>query len=89
MQHPRFGTVKSWNDVRMDAVDVATYWTYYEIAATGQLLTAKSKIAFPSQEEVASAIETAGLAVETWFGDWQGGACTPTAREIIPFGRLR
>ena len=89
VQHPRFGTVKSWNDVRMDAVDVATYWTYYEIAATGQLLTAKSKIAFPSQEEVASAIETAGLAVETWFGDWQGGACTPTAREIIPFGRLR
>lgn len=89
LSHPRFGVVKGWYDARMEAHGIVTYRTWYEIAATGQMLTAESKIAFPSKEEIAAGIEATGLVAESWFGDWEGGAWTPASREIIPFGRLR
>ena len=88
IDHPRFGMVKGWYDARMGAEGIVTYRTWYEVAATGQTLTAESKIAFPSKEEIAAGIEAAGLTVESWFGDWEGSAWTPASHEIIPFGRL-
>lgn len=89
IDHPRVGMVKGWYDAHMGASGIVTYRTWYEVVATGQTLTAESKIAFPSKEEIAADIEVAGLAVESWFGDWAGVAWTPASREIIPFGRLR
>lgn len=89
VDHPRFGMVKSWYDARMEADGIVAYRTWYEIAATGQILTAESKIAFPSKEDIAAGIEAADLFAERWFGDWDGGPWTPASREIIPFGRPR
>ncbi len=37
---------------------------------------------------LAELIDTAGLAVDHWFGAWFGTAFTPESREIIPLGRL-
>jgi SAM-dependent methyltransferase len=88
VKHPRLGPVKAWNDVRYDAATgVATYWTFYE-SRTGQVLSAESRIAFPSRESVARLIHDAGLVVDRWLGDWVGGAWTPQSPEIIPIGRL-
>lgn len=89
VDHPRLGRVRGWYDASMGADGIVTYRTWYEIAATGRTLTAESQIAFPSKDEIATGIEAAGLVAERWFGDWEGGAWTPTSREIIPFGRLR
>ncbi|HEV2506200.1 MAG TPA: class I SAM-dependent methyltransferase [Mesorhizobium sp.] len=89
VRHPRFGMVKGWYDARIGLDGIVTYRTWYEVTATGQTLTAESKIAFPSKEEIAAGIEAAGLVTESWFGDWEGCAWTPASREIIPFGRLR
>ncbi|PLP59897.1 SAM-dependent methyltransferase [Mesorhizobium loti] len=89
VHHPRFGMVKGWYDARAGADGIVTYRTWYEFVATGQVLTAESKIAFPSKEAIAAGIAAAGLVAESWFGDWEGGAWTPASREIIPFGGLR
>jgi hypothetical protein len=34
-------------------------------------------------------LDSAGLFVEEWLGDWLGGAYCQTSPEIIPIGRLR
>jgi ubiquinone/menaquinone biosynthesis C-methylase UbiE len=88
--HPTLGTVKAWNEAEHDAATgIVTYRTHYRVLKTGQHHAASSRIAFPPQGEIARLIEQAGLVVDRWLGDWQGSACTPTSREIIPLGRKR
>jgi SAM-dependent methyltransferase len=88
VQHPRHGAVESWNDYAHDAATgIVTYDTYYRLPG-GELLAAKSRIRFTSQEHIAALIADAGLAVDQWLGDWQGSAFTSAAKEIIPIGRL-
>jgi ubiquinone/menaquinone biosynthesis C-methylase UbiE len=89
IDHPQFGHIKAWNDVRRDPVTgVVTYDTFYEIAGTGQRYAATSKIAFPSREALAEMCTKVGLTVDQWLGDWEGGAYTAASKEIIPIGRL-
>ncbi|MCJ8148303.1 class I SAM-dependent methyltransferase [Shinella sedimenti] len=89
LAHPRFGAVQAWNDAAFDdETGVVTYETHYEIEQTGQRLSAASRIAFPTREELERLIVEAGLRVERWYGDWQGTAWTPGARELIPLGTL-
>lgn len=86
--HPRFGAVESWNDVTQDpATGIVTYQTFYRILSTGQTLSAESRIRFAPKDVIAGSIAAAGLAVERWLGDWQGGPWTEAALEIIPIGR--
>jgi SAM-dependent methyltransferase len=88
LNHPRHGAVKAWNDVQRDpATGVVTYQTYYQIVDSGQVLSALSKIAFPTQESLATMMSEAGLVVEEWLGTWQGEPCVETSPEIIPIGR--
>jgi SAM-dependent methyltransferase len=90
LKHPRLGTVKAWNDAVQDAVTgIVTYQTNYEVLASGRLLSAKSKIAFPAKEALDDMLDDAGLAVEEWLGDWTGGTYHRTSPEMIPVGRLR
>lgn len=89
LEHPRFGAVQAWNDAAFDAeTGIVTYETHYEIEQTGQRLSAASRIAFPTKEELEALIADAGLRAERWYGDWQGKAWTPGARELIPLGTL-
>lgn len=89
IQHPRFGAVESWNDVEHDdATGIVTYQTFYKVPATGHTLNAASRIRFTPQEVIARHIVAAGLKVETWLGDWQGGPWHEGAKEIIPVGGL-
>lgn len=89
IDHPAHGRVEAWNDVDFEpATGIATYETHYRLA-DGRHLSAISRIAFPGCDEVAALIEEAGLMVDRWHGDWQGGSWHPGAAEIIPIGRLR
>ena len=79
-----------WNDVSQDAVSgIVTYETHYRIEATGETLSARSKIAFPGQSELAGMMEEASLDVDHWLGGWGGEPFTSTSPEIIPVGRLK
>lgn len=87
--HPRFGAVTAWNDVAEDpATGIVTYQSFYRIAATGQTLSAPSRIRFAPKDVIARYIAEAGLVVDQWLGDWQGGPWHENAKEIIPVGRL-
>ena len=89
VQHPELGAVEAWNDVAQDpATGVVTYWTHYRVQATGQHLSAESRIAFPAKTELETLIAEAGLQVEQWHGDWHGASYADTMPEIIPVGRL-
>lgn len=89
VEHPRFGAVSAWNDVAHDpATGIVTYDTHYEIRATGQRLSAASRIAFPEKAELEALIAQSGLTVHRWLGDWQGNDWQPGAAELIPLGAL-
>lgn len=88
-EHPEHGTVEAWSDVSQDPeTEVVTYETFYRVRSSGARFEAASQIAFPSQETVAAQIADAGLVVEAWFGDWQGGPWSEAASDFIPVGRL-
>lgn len=87
--HPTLGSIEAWNDVRMgDDTGIVTYETNYRVAATGSLLSSTaSELRFSSKQDLETLIAQAGLAVDTWLGDWTGGPLTDRSTEIIPYGR--
>ncbi|MBM3520522.1 MAG: class I SAM-dependent methyltransferase [Alphaproteobacteria bacterium] len=87
--HPRHGRLTAWNDAFQDeATGLVYYDTFYRIEESGRLLSTRCALAFPSRQDLEGEIAAAGLHVDTWYGDWEGGACTPAAPEIIPFGEI-
>ena len=89
LAHPRLGAVEAWNDVAQDpATGIVTYRTHYRVAASGQTFSAASKLRFTDRETLSMLLTEAGLRVERWLGDWQGGPCTEDSPELIPIGRL-
>jgi SAM-dependent methyltransferase len=90
LEHPSLGTLEAWNDVRQDAVTgLVTYETHYHVVSTGRMLSATaSRLRFVGKHDLARLIISAGLAVDTWLGDWQGAPWTSASPEIIPYGRL-
>ncbi|MFO1089987.1 MAG: class I SAM-dependent methyltransferase [Hyphomicrobiales bacterium] len=86
--HPELGEVAAWNDVAFDATTgVATYRTVYE-SDGGRVWDATSRIRFAPKDAIAQRLAEAGLAIDRWMGDWSGSPWSPSAREIIPVGRL-
>jgi len=86
VEHPALGRVLAWNDASCDpATGIVTYGTFYKLP-DGRLHSSQSKIAFPSQERLASLIDAAGLTVERWLGDWSATPFASTSPEIIPVG---
>lgn len=90
LTRPGLGAVEAWNDAVHDAATgIVTYRTHYRVVESGRRLSASSQIKFTTREALASMLDHAGLAVEDWLGDWQGGAWVPESPEIIAVGRLR
>jgi SAM-dependent methyltransferase len=89
LDHPQLGGVETWNEPRYDEdTQILTYVNGYTVLATGETFSASAQIRYTEQEAIARLIEAAGLSVERWLGDWDGSAYHPSAREIIPLGRL-
>lgn len=89
LQHPRLGAVEAWNNAEHDAASgIVTYQTHYRVMASGETLSAESRIRFTPREMLAPLLAEAGLTVDEWFGDWSGGPWDVNAPEIIPLGRL-
>lgn len=87
--HPTLGTVEAWNDATHDpATGLVTYETHYRVVESGKHLSATSKIKFTPKDELENLISEAGLHVSEWYGDWYGGPCTATSKELIPLGGL-
>jgi SAM-dependent methyltransferase len=87
--HPVHGDVRAWNDVTFDETTaIATYQTFYDIAAIGRTISADAKIRFIDAARLAGLLDAAGLKVDRWFGDWTGAAFDANSKEIIPVGRL-
>ena len=90
LTHPGLGAVEALNDAVHDAATgIVTYRTHYRVVASGQRFSASSQIRFTSREALVAMLDHAGLEVDDWLGDWQGGVCGPASPEIIPVGRLR
>lgn len=86
--HPELGQVRAWNDAQHDpASGVVTYGTYYE-TVDGRRWMAKSRIRFTPQPEIVRRLAAAGLAADSWNGDWHGGPTGADKPEIIVVGHL-
>jgi len=89
LHHRVHGMVESWNDVEWDKMrKVATYDTFFLLSGTPDPIHAQSQIGFISQPRLAKLIASAGLRVDRWMGDWDGGVFNEEAPEIIAIGRL-
>lgn len=90
LDHPRLGEVDVRGQSSYDeGAAVLTYEYSFLVKRTGNVLWATAQqIRYTPRDDLAAMIEGAGLAVETWLGDWQGNPFHPTAKEIIPIGRL-
>jgi len=88
--HPDEGLIEAWNAATYEQeTGVVTYETHYRIAATGEHLSAESQIRFSSLENLSNLMSDAGLHVDDWYGDWQGGPIKPNCPDFIPVGRLK
>jgi ubiquinone/menaquinone biosynthesis C-methylase UbiE len=78
------GDVTRWNTATQDAATgIVTYTTHYKIAATGMVHSARSRIAFPAQAELAAMLPQVGLRPLAWAGDWECRAFDDSAPEIV------
>ncbi|HVZ01250.1 MAG TPA: class I SAM-dependent methyltransferase [Dongiaceae bacterium] len=84
-----YGGVEIWNEQKMDeAAGILDVVEHYRILATGKRLRSDFRLRFSPQAELGRAIAAAGLAVESWFGDWDRTPFAGAMREIIAVGRL-
>ena len=89
LTHPVHGQLEAWQDAQWDAMrKVVTYDTFYQLAGAPDPIHAQSRIGFVGQPRLARLIQTEGLQVDRWMGDWDGRAFAPDALEIIAMGRL-
>lgn len=89
LNHPRLGRIEAWTEHTYDDdSSVLTYRNGYRVGDSGDEYSASARIRYTPMDAVAAMIEEAGLAVEQWLGDWQGNPYDPSARDIIPIGRL-
>ena len=87
--HTRFGRMEAWTEHSYDAeTGILSYRNGYRVLDSGKEYSAPAQIRYTPLDAVAAMVDAAGLAVDQWLGDWKGNPYEPTARDIIPLGRL-
>jgi SAM-dependent methyltransferase len=82
------GAVEIWDEANMDPrTGILDVVEHYRILSSGKHLRSDFRLRFTPQADLARAITAAGLAVESWFGDWDRAPFAGGAREIIVVGR--
>jgi SAM-dependent methyltransferase len=83
------GAVEIWDEANMDPrTGILDVVEHYRILSSGNQLRSDFRLRFTPQADLARAIAGAGLAVESWFGDWNRTPFGGDASEIIVVGRL-
>ncbi|HEX6844485.1 MAG TPA: methyltransferase domain-containing protein [Actinomycetota bacterium] len=79
-------------EVRYEVVDVrgdlVTFLTHHRFP-DGEVFASPSTLRFWSRREVADHLADAGFTEVSWYGDFDGSACTPTSPEVIAVARAR
>lgn len=89
LSHPQLGEIEAYNKSSYDEPSgILTYENGYKVKKTGITHVGTAKIRYTPIEALAIKLSAAGLTADNWLGDWEGKPFTPTAREIIPLGRL-
>jgi SAM-dependent methyltransferase len=89
LEHLDLGAIDAFDESHYDAATgILSYENGYHVLSTGARFSGPAKILYTPREKVLRMIEDAGLAVDAWYGDWEGNAFREQAREIIPVGRL-
>ncbi|QMU58341.1 MAG: methyltransferase domain-containing protein [Boseongicola sp.] len=87
--HPELGAFEKWNSSKYDEESgILTYTNGYRILKTGNTHAAEARIRYSSLSEISDLMKDAGLSVQQWLGDWQGGPFTQNSPEIIPVGHI-
>jgi SAM-dependent methyltransferase len=89
LAHPQLGEIEAWNESRYDkAAMILSYSNSYRVEKTGAVHSASAQIRYTGRDDLSDRLGAAGLAVDTWLGDWQGNPYRATSKEIVPIGRL-
>ncbi|MDM1369566.1 class I SAM-dependent methyltransferase [Myroides marinus] len=83
--HPLFGEVTAWNTIEGDAKELI-YSTFYIVENIKDEYSAKSKISFPTVNEIATLVSEVGLGIANVYGDWHFNLYTESSEEIIWYG---
>ncbi|MFV2002774.1 MAG: trans-aconitate 2-methyltransferase [Paracoccaceae bacterium] len=90
LSHPGLGQIEAWTEAEFDeASSVLAYTTTYRTRATGHSTATTAHIRFCTKDQIALALQKAGLVAGRWLGDWRGSDWHPGSAEIIPLGRLK
>lgn len=83
------GPVEIWDEQSMDAPSgILDVVEHYRIQSSGQRLRSDFRLRFMARDYLGAALAAAGLAAESWFGDWNRSPFTDDAREIIVVGTV-
>lgn len=83
-----YGAVEMWDEPQMnEATHILDIASHYRFLSSGKHLRSDFRLRFSTQAELASAFQRAGLAAESWFGDWDRTPFAGDKREIIAVGR--
>ncbi len=89
LEHAELGVIEASDESYYDETSsILSYENGYRVVSTGERFAGRSKILYTPRDKLAAMIGDAGLAVEAWYGDWEGNPFHAQAREIIPVGRL-
>ena len=86
--HPVFGPVERWYDARLDGRDGTVRLQMTYATQDGPRYSATSRLAFPPFEDLSDLIDAAGLRVDHWYGDAQGGPLRDGCPDFVPVGRF-
>ncbi len=87
--HPGLGRIEAWNSSRYrEEAGILSYRNGYRVLSTGETFSADARIRYTPRDTLETLLSKSGLAADRWLGDWTGRPFHPTAREIIPLGRL-
>ncbi|MEZ2130943.1 MULTISPECIES: class I SAM-dependent methyltransferase [unclassified Sinorhizobium] len=87
IRHDDIGDVDIHHRLLSVRDDLVAFETIQQFRRSGETLTSRSTLQFPTKNQIESQLPSAGFSDVVWLGDWQGGSWSPMSREIIAVAR--
>ena len=89
LNHTGLGLIEAWNESEFDeATSILTSTNGFDISSQHRTLSETVSLRYSTKDEIASAIDKAGLHAIKWLGDWSGNLWQSDSPDIILVGRL-